>query len=72
MSFKGLKILSLNVRSLYPHLNECYARFKDFDILCFSETWLNSAYKDEMLSMDGFETFRKSLKITGKQKEEGA
>ena len=58
MSPKGLKILSLNVRSLYPHLNELYVRFKDFDILCFSETWLNSSYKDEMISMSNFDLFR--------------
>ena len=55
---KGLKILSLNVRSLYPHLNELYVRFKDYDILCFSETWLNSNYKDEMISMESFDIFR--------------
>ena len=58
MSPKGLKILSLNVRSLYPHLNELYVRFKDYDILCFSETWLNGNYKDEMISMESFDIFR--------------
>ena len=58
MSPKGLKILSLNVRSLYPRLNELYVRFKEYDILCFSETWLNGNFKDEMISMDGFDIFR--------------
>ena len=58
MSPKGLKVLSLNVRSLYPRLNELYVRFKEYDILCFSETWLNGNYKDEMISMDDFDIFR--------------
>ena len=58
MNMKGLKIVSLNVRSLYPHLNELYVRFKDYDIMCFCETWLTSAYKDQMIAMDGFDIFR--------------
>ena len=58
MTIKGLKILSLNVRSLYTNLNELHVRFKDFDILCFCETWLNSNIKDQMISMEGFDLFR--------------
>ena len=37
--------------------------------MCFSETWLNSTYKDEMLSMNDFEIFRQDRekgKITNK------
>ena len=58
MAIKGLKIVSLNVRSLYAYLNKLYARFKDFDILCFCETWLNSKINDQMISMDRFNIFR--------------
>ena len=58
MAIKGLKILSLNVHSLYPNLSELHVRFKDFDILCFCETWLNSNIKDQMISIEGFEIFR--------------
>ena len=58
MTVKGLKLLSLNVRSLYTNLNELYARFNDFDVLCFCETWLNNSYNDQLISMDGFEIFR--------------
>ena len=58
MTIKGLKIVSLNVRSLYTNLNELYARFKDFDILCFCETWLNDRINDQMISMEGFTIFR--------------
>ena len=55
---KGLSILMLNVRSLYPKLDELYIRFHDFDILCFYETWLNKSYPDEMLKMPNFCLFR--------------
>ena len=58
MPIKGLKVLSLNVRSLYSNLSELHVRFKDFDILCFCETWLNSIVKDQMISMEGFDLFR--------------
>ena len=58
MKLKVLKIVSLNVRTLYPHINELYVRFKDYDILCFCETWLTSAYKDQMIAMYGFDIFR--------------
>ena len=58
MTIKGLKILSLNVRSLYSNINELHVSFKDFDILCFCETWLNSVIKDQMISMEGFDLFR--------------
>ena len=59
MAIKGLKILSLNVRSLkYTNLSEMQARFKDYDILCFCETWLNNNIKDQMISIKGFDLFR--------------
>ena len=58
MSLKGFKLLSSNVRSLYPHLNECYARYKDFDVICLSETWLNSTYTDQIIAMERFDIFR--------------
>ena len=58
MTIKGLKILSLNVRSLYSNLSELHVRFKDFDILCFCESWLNSSITDQMILMEGFNLFR--------------
>ena len=58
MTIKGLKIVSLNVRSLYANLNELYAGFKDFDILCFCETWLNDRINDQLICMEGFTIFR--------------
>ena len=58
MLLKGLSLLSLNVRGLYSNLNELQIRFKEFDILCFSETWLTSSYTNQMINLIGFEIFR--------------
>ena len=55
---KGLKIVSVNIRSLYSSLNELSVRFKDFDIICCCETWLNNTFTDQMIKIDGFECFR--------------
>ena len=55
---KGLKIVSLNVHSLYSSLNELTARFKDFDIICCCETWLNNTFSDQIIKIEGFEIFR--------------
>ena len=53
-----VKILSLNIRSLFANFNEVLVNFTEFDIICFCETWLNDSIKDQMISIDGFETFR--------------
>ena len=55
---KGLKIISVNIRSLYSSLNELSVRFKNFDIICCCETWLNNTYTDQMIEIDGFGIFR--------------
>ena len=55
---KGLKIVSVNIRSLYSSLNELTARFKDYDIICCCETWLNNSFTDQMIQIEGFEIFR--------------
>ena len=55
---KGLKIVSVNGRSLYSSLNELSIRFKDYDIVCCCETWLTSSFTDQMLKIDGFDIFR--------------
>ena len=55
---KGLKIVAVNIRSLYSSLNELSVRFKDFDIVCCCETWLNNTFTDQMIKIDGFEIFR--------------
>ena len=55
---KGLKILHLNVRSFLRKKDELYLTFKTYDILCFSETWLNQNIPDGMLFWPGFTLWR--------------
>ena len=55
---KGFSIVSVNVRSLYPKLDEVYIRFNEFDLICLCETWTNSSYTDEMLAINGYKLFR--------------
>ena len=55
---KGLKIVSVNIRSLYSSLDELSVRFKEFDIVCCCETWLHNTYTDQMVKIEGFELFR--------------
>ena len=55
---KGLSLVALNIRSLYPKIDELYIRFSEFDLICLSETWTNSNYTNEMLEFSGFDLFR--------------
>ncbi|XP_053388703.1 uncharacterized protein LOC128551811 [Mercenaria mercenaria] len=43
-----------NVQSIKHKLETLYAEFKDFDILSFSETWLNASTLNNDLIFDGF------------------
>ena len=58
LKMKGFSLLALNVRSLYPKIDELYIRFQDYDLLCLSETWTTSGHTDEMLSLHGFNLFK--------------
>ena len=51
---KGLKIVHLNIRSLLKHKNEVQLTFKDFDIVCLTETWLHDAAEDSVVGLPGF------------------
>ena len=44
MSTKGLKFVTVNIRSLYPSIDEVRTKFKDFDVIGVCETWLNNTY----------------------------
>ena len=37
---KGFKIGMLNVRSLWPNIEEVRINLNHFDVLCLCETWL--------------------------------
>lgn len=53
---KGQNICFLNVHSLYNNFSEIELDFKlcKFVALCFSETWLNNTFSDDLIKLDGF------------------
>ena len=57
----GLKIAHLNTRSLPKHLDEFKILVADnpFDVICLSETWLNSTWSDNELHIDGYNIIRR-------------
>lgn len=57
----GLKIAHLNIRSLPKHLDEFKILMADnpFDVMCLSETWLNSTWSDTELHIDGYNIIRR-------------
>ena len=57
-SCKGLKIIHLNTRSVFHKLDELYLKLKDFDVIVFSETWLDSTTSDSMLKWKDFQVVR--------------
>ncbi|CAB4008015.1 Hypothetical predicted protein, partial [Paramuricea clavata] len=57
---RGLKISHLNIRSLYPKMDEVRLLLKDqpIDVFTISETWLNPSISDEELSVPGYTILR--------------
>ena len=55
---KGFKICMLNVRSLWPNIDELRAQFTDFDILGICETWLNPSMSSQMINLYKYKLFR--------------
>ena len=48
----------LNVRSLFPKIDEIKLLAKDFDVICLCETWLSSAVNDKLIEIPGYTLFR--------------
>ena len=57
-NIKGFKVGMLNVRSLWPHIDEVRHHFGCFDILGICETWLNPLMTSQMVSLHGHKMFR--------------
>ena len=53
----GLKVISLNINSLYKHLNELrlFCAEHNVHIICLNETKINDEIRDEFLRIDGFQ-----------------
>jgi hypothetical protein len=45
----SVSFLHLNIQSIIPKLDLIAAEYEDFDILSFSESWLNSNHTDESI-----------------------
>jgi hypothetical protein len=60
MFSSSIAFLHLNIQSLVPKLDLITAEYADFDILSFSESWLNRRHTDEPLKLSNYQTpFRK-------------
>lgn len=61
-----LDIFHLNIRSIRNKLDSLLSLVSDFDILCFTESHLNSSIPDRNVFIDGFNTiFRKDKNSFG-------
>ena len=56
----GLKIGCINVRSLYPKIDEIHqiVQKHEFDILGINETWLDDFISDQELLLDHYDLIR--------------
>ena len=56
-----MKIAHLNIRSLIPHLDELKETIdsNNIDIMCLSETWLNSNIESANIHIPGYQLYRK-------------
>ena len=56
----SVSFIHLNIQSLLPKLDLVYAEYNNFDILSFTETWLNSENSDDSIELINFQKpFRK-------------
>ncbi|CAC5397547.1 unnamed protein product [Mytilus coruscus] len=51
---KSLSFLHLNIQSLAPKLDLIAAEYEEFDILAFTESWLNSSHTDDSINLLNF------------------
>ena len=49
MSQKGLKIYHVNTKSIYNKISQLQTLYKDVDILCYTETWLDNRVIDKLV-----------------------
>ena len=55
---KGMKIVHVNIRSLYKKLPELSSLYANFDFIMCSETWLDRRFTDAMINIEGFTAYR--------------
>lgn len=56
----GLQFIHLNVRSIFPKIEELKNNFltSSMDIICFTETWLHGNIKDLSIDLPGYDLLR--------------
>ena len=55
---KGLQFVMLNIRSLWPNIDEMKLNFQEYDFILLCETWLNPDLSDKMIDFPGFDIIR--------------
>ena len=58
LSTKGLKIVHVNIRSLYRKIDQLALLYHKVDFLLCSETWLNSKYDNNGITIEGMTLYR--------------
>ena len=72
-SHKGLKLLHLNVRSLFLKIDQCRIAFEDahLDIMTLSETWLNNSIPTSAVDLANYSSLRLDRKLANTNKKRG-
>ena len=51
-----VSLLHLNIQSLKPKINVIIGNLSEFDILCFTESWLNPTVENTDIEIPGFDS----------------
>ena len=55
---KGIKLIHLNIRSLYRKIDQVSLLYSNADFLLLTETWLNEKYGDVCVNIQGMSIYR--------------
>ena len=58
VKYPGLKLVHLNCRSIFKKLDQLVLLYRECDIICITETWLNSKIGTNLLNFPGKTLFR--------------
>ena len=64
-TLKGIKMVHLNVRSLFNKMEQIWENFKYMDVILISETWLGPAVSDAAISLPGYNLIRQDRNYPG-------
>ena len=55
---KGIKMVHINVRSLFNKIDQIRTMFNGFDVIIISESWLTPAIPDSSIAIPGYNLVR--------------